>query len=277
MNRVLASTVVRPSMRKLASPCPLLGQRWTPPVPRPQPLRSFSVLDKVPFVRQRRVDESLKAELDQALSIKDPEQKRRVFFDVARRFAANNGSDVEFKSPGVCQLLETFEYAVARLPPDRKPETACQCSVDAIGSHNMRYAVDMVKPSRWKVWVVVDAELRPLPGSDSRIISKREALDAHLTTAIVVIIRHVLEETQSHFAGDTGDTRDATHGEAGFNGRIADKLDIEILVWDTVIPLEVDTRTGVSSTHWVGKVGERRPWKDGWFPVIIPIPFFFDL
>lgn len=262
-------------MRKLASPCPLLGQRWTPPVPQTQPLRSLSVLDKVPFVRQRRVDKSLKAELDQALSIKDPEQKRRVFFDVARRFAANNGSDVEFKSPGIRQSLKAIENTLGRLPPDQRRATACQCSVNAVGPHNMRYAIDMAKPSRWKVWVAVDAKLRPLPDSDSRTISEREALDAHLTTAVAFIIRDVFREIQYHFAANN---RNAKRWEAEFTGHIPGEFDLEILVWDTVIPLEVNTRTWGASTHWVGKVGESRPLRNGsgWFPDIIPIPFFFD-
>jgi hypothetical protein len=47
-------------------------------------------------------------------------------------------------------------------------------------------------------------------------------------------------------------------------------------VWDNVIPLEVETRTWVQNTYWVGKLGERRPSKDSWFPVIFPVPFLFD-
>ena len=181
--------------------------------------------------------------------------------------------DMNFKSPEGIVRLEELTGVIERLPPDQQPGAVFQRSVDTVGSHNMRYSFDMVKPSRWKVWVAVDAELRPLTDGDPQTIPKREALDAHLTTAVVGIVQHAFEDIPKHFAADI---KEATHGDAGLTGRIPDKVDLEILVWDTVIPLEIDARTWGQSTYWVGKLGERRPWKDSWFPVIIPIPFFFD-
>jgi hypothetical protein len=88
---------------------------------------------------------------------------------------------MNFTSPEGIVHLEELAGVVGRLPPDRQSTTACQCSVDAVGSHNMRYSIDTANLSRWKVWVAVDAELRPLPDGDSQTISKREAIDAHLT------------------------------------------------------------------------------------------------
>lgn len=77
---------------------------------------------------------------------------------------------------------------------DQQPPAVCQCSVDAVGWHNIRYAIDMARPRRWKVWVAVDTELRTPEGSDSRTISKQGALDASLVSAVTVMVVHDCEK-----------------------------------------------------------------------------------
>lgn len=273
MIRTLARATVQPSLRTLAHSQTLLGQRLTTPIRQPQQLRSFSVLNAVPYFGRRRVDRGLKGTLDRALSIEDPEQKQQVFFDVARRFAANNGGSggLEFKSPGATVPLSGNRRVAEHLQLDQRRHANCQCSVKAVGSHNMQYAIDMAEPRRWKVWVAVNAELRPPKGSGSRTISAQEAVDAGLVSAVVLIVVHACAGFQKQLAAVT---KEAADGKPGVVSQVPDEIDLELLAWDTVIPLEVETRKWSHSTYWVEKLGERRPWKNTWFPVIIPIAFF---
>ncbi|KAG8164990.1 hypothetical protein KVR01_005265 [Diaporthe batatas] len=272
MIRTLARATVQPSMRTLAHPRLLLGQRLAPAARQPQQLRPLSLFNAVPFLGRRRVDRDLKAVLDQALSIKGPEQKQHVFFDVARRFAANNGGPdgLEFKSPGGALKLRSNTH-VSRSPQrgQQRPED-CQCSADKVGFHNMRYAIDISKPQRWKVWAAVEAELRPPKGSSSPAVSAQEAIDSILVQAVAWIVVRECGEFQKKL---TADTKETANGEPGAVSRVPDEIDLELLVWDTVIPLEVDTRKLGISTYWVGKLGEGRPWKNTWFPIFLPFPF----
>ncbi|KAL1858082.1 hypothetical protein Daus18300_010083 [Diaporthe australafricana] len=150
----------------------------------------------------------------------------------------------------------------------------------------MRYSIHKRKLLKWKVWIAVDAEFNapsdskaspPPPDStgadsdNSQAISVKQILEEPLTKAILLVFRRSLEEMRN--LANAGEAT-GTGGTAEVTDHIPDEVDLEILVWDTVIPLRFNIRSGEYSTHWVGKIGERRPWKNSWF--IIPIPFFFD-
>lgn len=214
--------------------------------------------------RRRRTNKELEDILSRARGLQDPEKRRRVFFDVAHRFAANNGSPVNF--------TDSYEHKVYL---DMVEEPTGACNITAIDPHNFRFAIHR-KLFKWKVWVAVDAELdfssyheasshsRDPTGADNDTDNAqstlvRRALDEPLTFVIMTIMDEVFAKLR---------------GQAKGSHHVPDEVDLEILVWDTVIPLNFNTRTLKAETHWVGKIGDSRPSRRSW--VIIPLPFFFD-
>lgn len=267
-----------------ASPPLLLGQRWVQPLHQNQQLRSIttppepSLLDALvpaavvaaPLLwflrrwRRRRINKELEDTLSRARGMKDPKERQQVFFAVAQRFAANHGSTVKF--------WESFEKKIA-IKDISGPGSAC--NTPTIGPHNFRFAIDR-KLLKCKLWVAVDAEFDFSPSSQASSrsrgstragggtnIEQPEFVDRvfhdPLTATIGAVMVKILQERR---------------GQAEGTSHVPDEVDLEILVWDTIIPLKLNTRKENYNTHWIGKMGDSRPSKHSWF--IIPIPFFFD-
>lgn len=193
--------------------------------------------------------------------MKDTKRRQQIYFDVAQRFAANHGSPVHF--------TENLESPI-RIRDVAGPGSAC--NTPTVGSHNFRFAIDK-KLLKCKVWVAIDAEFDFSPRSQASSRSRgstqagrgteqpelgNQVFYDPLTKKIVGVMIQILQERR---------------GQADGTSQIPEEVDLEILVWDTVIPLKLNTRTGEYNTHWVGKMGDSRPSKHSWF--IIPIPFFF--
>lgn len=263
-----------------------------PPFPQHQQLRSITtplgaaVLDMavlaavltppvliMRFLRRKNTNKKLQGTLSQAHQLSDREKRRQTFFDVARRYARNNGSAVDLED----RPEDTTDATGLGAPTH-------MCNVTTLDQYNVRYSIQRGSLLRkWKVWVAIDAEFDFSTASKTPSSSSSESTGANgdsdrlplgvrasrepVTWAAVLLMNSKLSEAGRATGGQAEGS--SSHAE------VPEEVDIELLFWDTIISLKLNTRTLSTRTMWMGKIGERRPSRFSW--IIIPIPTMFDI
>lgn len=261
----------------------VLGQMWMPPVPQHQQLRQIttplgaSVLNAAVLtsvlappvliarhLRRKYTNNQLQNALDEARQLQDQEKRRQVFFDVARRYARNNGSRVDLK--------DTVDYEIDTDVISGRPDGVTHSSnISILDPHNLRYSVQKSMLGKWKVWVAVDAEFdfgSDNDSEDGEVMFWKYAVMDPFTITIVTVLRRKLEEAGGPMVPLA---EDDNHTGA------PQEFHFELLCWDRVISIEFNSSELWPRDGWVCKVGERRPSKSGWAIMSTLSSFFFLL
>lgn len=102
-------------------------------------------------LRRKHINKQLQKTLDQASQLQDQQKRRQVFFDIASRYARNNGCRVGLES-----TLD-YEINIDALFGNLRANVSA-CDIKRLGPHNLRFSIQTSKLRKWKVWVAVDAD-----------------------------------------------------------------------------------------------------------------------
>lgn len=227
-------------------------------------------------LRRKQTNKHLQNNLHQAHQLQDQQQKRQVFFFIASRYARNNGCRVDLK--GTLDYEINIDALLGNLVANPSA-----CDIRVLGPHNLRYSIQRRKLWKWKVWVAVDAGFdvhsddkasssphRPIgTDSDSDIREATRSSQAVLDPFMAIVL--ILMKQKLAVAGKDMSEQDEGRSHVG----IPEEVGVGLLLWNTVISLEVSTRDMSPHTYWIGKMDERRPSGFEW--IIIPIPSLFDI
>lgn len=227
-------------------------------------------------LRRKQTNKQLQHTLDQAHQLQDQQKRRQVFFDIASRYARNNGCHVDLK--GTLDYEINIDALVGNLVA-----STSRCDIRRLDSHNFRYSIQRSKLWKWKVWVAVNADFDvhsddkasssshgPIgtdSGSDNREATRSS--QAVLDPFIAIVL--ILMNQRLAVAGKAM----SEQVEGSSHVEVPEEVYVELLFRNIVISLEVSTRDMSARTYWVGKMGERRPSGFDW--IIIPIPILFDI
>lgn len=287
MIRIVATSRCQRSATILAPPRLVLRKWSMQPIPKHQQLRSITttlggaVLETVSWaailaplvlitrsLRRKHINKQLQNTLDQASQLQDQQKRRQVFFDIASRYARNNGCRVGLES-----TLD-YEINIDALFGNLGANISA-CDIKRLGPHNLRFSIQTSKLRKWKVWVAVDADFHfhsdngasssshgPI-GTDSASDNREATLSSQaILDPFIAIVLILMKQRLAAAEG-------SSHVE------VPEEVGVELLFRNTVISLEVITRDMSPRTYWIGKMGERRPSGFEW--IIIPIPSLFDI
>lgn len=295
MIRFVATSRCQRSATILAPPRLVLRKRSMQPIPKHQQLRSITttlggaVLETVSWaailaplvlimrsLRRKHINKQLQNTLDQASQLQDQQRRRQVFFDIASRYARNNGCRV-----GLDGTLD-YEINIDALFGNLGANVSA-CDIKRLGPHNLRFSIQKSKLRKWKVWVAVDADFHvhsddeasspshgPI-GTDSASDNREATLSNQAVLDPFIAIVLILMKQRLASAGNA--MSEQAEGSSHFE--VPEEVSVELLFRNTVISLEVITRDMSACTYWIGKMGERRPSGFEW--IIIPIPSLFDI
>lgn len=266
------------------------GTRSVPPAPQGQRAQSYTMMldstlgfsepsqvaDADPpslvMERLRRMNnnQQLQNILNQARQLQDPRRRQQIFFDVARRYSRKNGSPVDFdRSLGVAARVNTNELGIA---------TASR-SADSLDEHHIRFSFQRRVLGKSRILVAIDGEFDFSGREATRNSNRSKGMDsdggkamtgpAHETLAKAILLSIIKNIRENPWKERTA----VTH-KLDLDLLVPEEIDYELLVWDTVLSFEVNTRTLDSRTIWMGKLGEDRLPRFGWD--VVPLPYLLE-
>lgn len=145
------------SATRLTPPHLALWERSMQPIPKNQQLRSITttvgsaVLGTVSWaailaplvlimrsLRRKHTDKQLQITLDQASQLQDQQKRRQVFFDIASRYARNNGCRVGLE--GTLNYEINIDVLFGNLGA-----SISACDIKLLGPHSLRFSIQKSK------------------------------------------------------------------------------------------------------------------------------------
>lgn len=204
-------------------------------------------------VRPTCINNGLRTNLQQKRQLQNQEERRQVFSDVARRYAKSNGFSIDLKdSPG--RMTDA----------SRLGTHTSLCNGTVLHPYNVRYSIQRSHYSRnWKVWVAVDADF----DFSSSAIDGDELLPEMIASQDPILCAVVFWTNQKLMEACKGTDRHTKVGTSRVE--VPENVELQLLYWDTVIALKLNTCTQVIRMNWMGQIGEMQPARSE--TIVLPI------